>query len=165
MTVTYDSIATTTLGSTSSLITFSSIPGTYTDLVLIISGNSSSSSNFYVFKYNSDTGSNYSRTNLIGNGTAASSDRFSNESAGYFVTSTIPTAASTFDACIVNIMNYSNTTTYKTTISRGNTAGTNLGATVGLWRSTSAITRIDISPYNGSFASGSTFSLYGIKAE
>jgi hypothetical protein len=68
---------------------------------------------------------------------------------------------------IMQIMNYSNATTNKTVIARQNTGGSASGAAahVGLWRNTAAITAITIICYNGiNFVSGSTFTLYGIKA-
>jgi hypothetical protein len=65
---------------------------------------------------------------------------------------------------IVNIINYSNTTTYKTLLGRGNTSASRIQATVGLWRSTSAINRIDLNIQGDNFAVGSTFTLYGIAA-
>ena len=65
---------------------------------------------------------------------------------------------------IVQFQNYSNTTTYKTVLSRGNNASNLVEAFVGLWRSTSAITAIDIKTQSGNFSIGSTFTLYGIKA-
>jgi hypothetical protein len=66
---------------------------------------------------------------------------------------------------IIHIMNYANTTTNKTVISRANGTGSNsyVGISVGLWRSTAAITSINISPYNNQgIASDGTFNLYGI---
>lgn len=67
---------------------------------------------------------------------------------------------------IIQINNYSNSTTYKTAFMRTNTASTygTVFAIVGLWRSTAAITSITLTPDAGSFATGSTFSLYGIAA-
>jgi hypothetical protein len=164
MATTYTPIATTTLSTTSSLVTFSSIPSTYTDLVAVISGRITTGVSYYQFKYNSDTGANYSRTGMTGTGSSATSEKYANETIGYPILTPLPTATSTFDISIVQIMNYTNTTTYKTYIGRGNDAGNNVTATVGLWRSTSAINRIDISPYASTFTSGSTFTLYGIKA-
>jgi hypothetical protein len=73
-----------------------------------------------------------------------------------------------YSNAIINIQNYSNTTTYKTALLRSNLAtGTYPGvdAFVGLWRSTSAITSITILPASNNLLSGSTFTLYGIKAE
>ena len=161
---TYTSIASTTLSSTASSVTFSSISGAYTDLVLVISARAASG-NYHTLKINSDSGSNYSRTWIYGDGTSASSGRQSNASFIYLVTEVIPSAASTFDTVITNINNYSNATTYKTIMSRGNNSADQTGATVALWRSTSAITTLLIATdAGGNYQIGSTFSLYGITA-
>ena len=66
---------------------------------------------------------------------------------------------------MVSINNYSNATTYKTVLWRDN-SNTYVAAQAGLWRSTSAITSITLSTNSSAtnFASGSTFSLYGILA-
>jgi hypothetical protein len=164
MTATYDSIATTTLGSAAADVTFSSIAGTYTDLVLVCSVRTSGVAAIN-FQVNSDTGSNYSFRYLQGNGTAASSAGFTNTSSvqGFYTTGA-PTATSTFGTYIIHFNNYSNTTTYKTFLSRESGDATTV-ATVGLWRSTSAINAIKLYPGGANFTSGSTFSLYGIKAE
>lgn len=160
MALTYDKIATTTLGSAQSTVTFSSISGSYTDLVLIIAGGSTSGTQAVTFQFNSDTGSNYSRTILYGNGTSAASIRDSNQTS-----SAIGLLSDTGQGnTIFQIMNYSNSTTYKTVLSRGNSAGDQLRAGVGLWRSTAAITSITLALQANSFTSGSTFTLYGIKA-
>jgi len=161
---TYEPIATTTLGSAQANVTFSSIPQGYTDLVLVINGAFSTAETIGI-QYNSDTGSNYSSTILAGSGSAASSGRNSNQTGltigtnGYFTTTIIANS-------LIQIQNYSNTTTFKTTLSRSNNASVGLDAIVGLWRSTTAINSIKLygfySGYN--FASGSTFTLYGITA-
>jgi hypothetical protein len=65
---------------------------------------------------------------------------------------------------IYNIMNYSNTTTFKTMISRFSNSSVIAQAEVSLYRSTSAITSIEIFTTPDSFAVGSTLTLYGIKA-
>ena len=164
MAITYEPIATTTLGSDTSSVTFSSISGSYTDLVLVCSIQQSGTDDFGI-RFNGDTGSNYSRTNLHGSGTVAGSARSSNTSQitisyyGY-----PPSAASTFGTEIINIQNYSNTTTYKTVVARANNAGTGTDATVGLWRSTSAITEVLVRINAGNLKTGSTFTLYGIKS-
>ena len=64
----------------------------------------------------------------------------------------------------IQIMNYSNTTTYKTALSRSNNANTGTDAIVGLWRSTAAINSIVVLISGNQFATGSTFTLYGIKS-
>lgn len=168
MALTYDPIATTTLGANAASVTFSSISGNYTDLVLVINAGSDTADNFVNLEFNSDTTtSNYSWTDLVGNGTAASSHR--NTSTGY-IAPYVGLGTSIDTVIICNIQNYSNSTTYKTSITRANRAtstGTYYGAdaTVMLWRNTAAITSIKVkssSTYN--FLSGSTFNLYGIKA-
>jgi len=160
MPATYEPIATQTLGSAASSVTFSSIPGTYTDLVVVMQyANSTILADVY-FQFNSDTGSNYSRTQLYGTGTVAGSNRGSNETAfngvGYVGT--------TLSQSISHIMNYSNATTYKTILVRQDSTVNNVGANIGLWRSTSAITSILIGYSSNNFIAGSTFTIYGIKA-
>ena len=165
MTATYEKIATTTLGSAGT-VTFNSIPGTYTDIVLISSAkNSSGSGGTYQIVLNSDTGSNYSATYMSGNGSTATSGRFTNNTVAY-VSRSASSSGSEFSPGIVHFMNYSNTTTYKTLLNRGNETGDATTAFVNLWRSTSAITSINLQqPGGGNFAAGSNFTLYGIKAE
>jgi hypothetical protein len=159
---TFEAIATQTLGSAAASVTFSSIPSTYTDLVLVINGTNSSSTGDGVLQFNGDTGTNYSRTFLEGDGASAASSRNSNFTSlpivGYIA------ASANFNS-IIQIMNYSNTTTYKTQLGRGNNPTGNLYATVGLWRSTAAINSILIKWYAaGQYGAGTTFSLYGIKS-
>lgn len=159
----YFPIATNTLGSNSSTVTFSNIPQTYTDLVLVthVSGNDGA----ICIRINNDTGSNYSRTQLRGNGTSVTSNRASNQT--YIGgTSNLSVTAGSLQTAVWNIQNYANTTTNKTIVFRDGMASHITGATAGLWRSTSAITRIDLSPEFGSqvFYSGSTFNLYGVLA-
>ena len=62
---------------------------------------------------------------------------------------------------IIQIQNYSNSTTYKTALGRSAQQSV---ATVGLWRSTSAITAVKIYPASGNFDTGSIFTIYGIAA-
>ena len=155
---TYEAIATQTLGSTAATITFSSIPGTYTDLVLIATGNSSTLVDTYL-RFNGDSTSGlYSTTRLYGTGSAAASDRFSSQNqilAGDFNTASNSVA-------IIQIANYSNATTNKTSLIRSNIASSIVFANVGLWRNTAAITSLTFSTSSGTFSVGSTFSLYGI---
>jgi hypothetical protein len=156
MAKTYEPIATTTLGTSTATVTFGSISGAYTDLVLVLAGLGSAFTSV-AFNFNSDTGSNYSRTVLDGDGSSATSDR---------ETSQTKMRVGVIDGSqgtnIFHIMNYSNTTTYKTVLTRGSAAANLVRASVGLYRSTSAITTFDIAPNTGTFSSGSTFTLYGI---
>jgi hypothetical protein len=162
---TYTQIATNTLGSAASSVTFSSIPGTYTDLVLVANVGCSSASQRAGWRVNSDTGSNYSRTILVGTGSSTASDRESNATAAYGIfdaTNGVPTTLT--GNFITQFQNYSNATTYKTALTRYNDAGGGTGVSVQLWRSTSAITSITFVLSGGNWIANSTFSLYGIAA-
>lgn len=157
MAATYEPIATTTLGSNQSSVTLSSIPSTYTDLLLIFSGGITSNREL-LMRVNGDTGSNYSGTTLLGYGSSASSQRESNSSSVF-----IGDYSSNPCTTIFQFNNYSNTTTYKTALTRISAAGNMIGANVALWRSTSAINSITLfSSYQ--LTSGSMLTLYGIKA-
>jgi hypothetical protein len=170
---TYTPISTNTLGSAQSSVTFSSISGAYTDLVLIISGQVSFASSFNM-RVNSDSNSNYSNTLLYTDGTSTpGSVRGSNQTQiDYASVNGIGiTSYGVYTPIIVNIMNYANTTTYKTFIGTNRTAsGGYLGnaditEVVSLWRNTNAITSITVFPSNSAnWTTGSTFTLYGILA-
>lgn len=159
MAKTYEPIATYTLSSSGNGATFSSIPSTYTDLILVVNG-SLNTTNYLTLTLNADTAGNYSYTSLTGNGTSASSARGSNN--GYAFGGQFTTSQS---VAIWHIQNYSNTTTYKTVLNRNNAASGYVDAVVTMWRNTAAINTVYISSGNGSatFTSGSTFTLYGIK--
>lgn len=165
MPATYSAIATTTLGSAAASVSFTSISGSYTDLVLVISARMSGGGGASAIQaqFNSDTGSNYSFTLLNGDGSSATSARNSNQTQAAIGLAT--DTAGEFSTNIVQISNYSNTTTYKTLLARAGIASDRVRAIVSLWRSTSAITSITVIN-NGAvnFVSGSTFTLYGIKS-
>lgn len=168
MASTYTPIQTTTLGSAQASYTFSSISGLYTDLVLVVNELNATATNtsfqFQVGNGSVDTGANYSLTEIFGNGTTASSDRASSDTAAYFNGPGIGTSTTTPNVYVMNFMNYSNTTTYKTFIGRGGSADKNTVATVNLWRLTSAINTIKIFQSTNNMAAGTTFTLYGIAA-
>ena len=159
MAATYTPIASITLGATAASVTFNSIPQTYTDLVLVLDAIRASGDGSVGLQYNADTGTNYSFTFLTGNGSAASSGRSS--STVRVDSAYINTTRSTN---IAHIFNYSNATTYKTSLARFNPSTQFVGMYAGLWRNTAAITSINIFNSDGvtNFASGSTFNLYGI---
>ena len=164
MAKTYTPIATQTLTTDVATVTFSSISGSYTDLVFILNvkGSISGVDDDVTARFNSDTGSNYSWTRIYGDGTTAGSQRGTaqtvlrggNQSG---------TGSSAFSPMILNIMNYANTTTNKTMIARPNNPARVVDAYVNLWRNTSAISTVSFA-CGGNFIAGSTFSLYGIKA-
>jgi hypothetical protein len=157
---TYESIATQTLGSNTATVTFSSIPSTYTDLVLVVVVKNSSTLNNGRFFFNNDTSALYSGTYIQGNGSAASSGRVSGVNSCY----TQEISTTDWTTININIMNYSNTTTFKTSLIRGGTASDRTAAWVDLYRSTNAISRLDFETFGGNLVAGSTFSLYGIRA-
>jgi hypothetical protein len=164
MPLTYTPIATNTLGSAAADVTFSSIPSGYTDLVVVMQTQSTAGSfaNLNI-QFNGDTGTNYSRTILFGNGTSAGSGRSSN--ANEITVNTMPTAGQGFWTIVkLDIMNYSNTTTNKTVLDRASLLNDAAFASASLWRSTSAINSIKIYSSSGNLNTGSTFSLYGILA-
>jgi hypothetical protein len=160
MASTYEKIATQTLSSAASTITLSSIPATYTDIVLVFTGGTTASTGVYI-QFNGDTGSNYSFTKMYGFGSNKGSGLASNvsraEIGGCWTASG--------DVHILNIQNYSNTSTYKTTLYRANDATDTVTAGVALWRSTSAINQVLLSLDSTTFTSGSNITIYGIKAE
>jgi hypothetical protein len=164
---TYVAIATSTLASATASVTFSSIPSTYTDLVLVLQPASTTFVDNIALNFNSDTGSNYSSTNLSGTGSAASGGRAASP---YIQVTNIIGTTGTLGAMTstIHIMNYANTTTYKTVISRTGQIGATYNGNeviVSLWRNTAAINTIVVKQSGSpNFITGSTFSLYGIKA-
>jgi hypothetical protein len=163
MPITYEPIATTTLSSAAATVTFSSISASYTDLICVVSATWSGADNSsFGFIFNGDSASNYSITQLYGDGSSATSGRNSNQSKAV-IGQINPTEIGT---TIFQFQNYSNSTTYKTTLSRSNVAGVIVLTGVALWRSTAAINEITLGYFDvgGTFDTGSTFTLYGIKA-
>jgi hypothetical protein len=161
MATTYDKIASTTLGSAGQ-ITFSSIPATYTDLRIVLVAKSVASGANVQFRFNGDTGTNYSFNYLRGD-SSATAYRESNTTFGYFSDDSSSTNSymGTLD-----IFSYAGST-YKTTLgtfSNDQNGSGNVYAVVNLWRSTSAITSVSLSPSNfgNNFQSGTTATLYGI---
>lgn len=162
---TFDKLATTTLVSAQSTVTFSSINGSYTDLFLScnVLGNTGGTTDYNVrLNFNSDSSSNYSRTQLVATSSGITSGRSTNETyavvqvGGYLSTST-PTGI------MIHLSNYSNTTTNKHWLVSNGPSTTSAEFITGMWRSSSAITSIAIATLGGQFKSGSIFSLYGIR--
>lgn len=161
---TYTALATVTLGGSDSEIIFGSIPATYRDLVLVIQarGTITTFTNVQV-QFNSDTGSNYSTVAMYGTGSSAASY---SETATNITLEQIARSSDTsgvFTPIITQVMDYSATDKHKTVLTRNSsTVSGNVVALASRWASTSAITSIRMFPFGGSFATGSTFSLYGI---
>ena len=163
---TYTPIATNTLTSATATVTLSNIPQNYTDLVLVCSlqGSRSIFGGDFQTRYNGDSSTNYSYTLVTGNGSAVSSNRYSNQSEINNAGSIGGNGSGEFSVNIINIMNYSNTTVFKTSIASNAHTSVQVQRFVGLWRSTAAITSISFTGNGYNFNSGSTFTLYGIKA-
>jgi hypothetical protein len=163
---TYDAIATAVGTGSSSTITFSSISGTYTDLVLLCNVIVASSASVQI-RFNSDTGSNYSYTVLDADGATASSARQTNTTGIQLAGWSSNLGSSTNPSPIIcNVNNYSNATTNKTALVRSTANGASTGsvdAFVGLWRNTAAINTISIVS-SANFTTASTFTLFGIKS-
>ena len=165
---TYVALATQTLGTAAASVTFSPIPAGYTDLVVVMGSlGMNSAGSAAKLRFNGDTANNYSNTLMYGNGSAAGSFRESNASNIRIYGGAVgPVANANNDNTIIHIQNYSNTTTNKTVLVRSNIPASETIAIVGMWRSTTAITSLNIASYNGTdlFTVGTTFSIYGIAA-
>jgi len=160
----YESIASLTPSSYGTY-EFTSIPSTYASLQLRISSLDASANNTWVMTFNNSGGTNYAYHTLSGNGTTAAATGYANQAGidvntgGNGTSSTQPTVA------IIDIHDYASTTNYKTarifcgTDKNGTGGAVNLNS--GVWKSTSAITTLTLA--GGSFSSGTTLALYGIK--
>jgi hypothetical protein len=159
---TYEPITTQTLGSAAT-ITFNSIASTWTDLKIVAVMQEDLYNQEFCIKFNNDTTSTYSWTQLKGDGSTASSSRNTNDSNGIRA---INTSNAQWGLAEVNIFSYAGST-YKTVLTKGSSDQNGSGqtrVTVGLWRSTAAITSIQLDSIGLAFKAGSTFTLYGIKA-
>jgi hypothetical protein len=167
-TATYSLIASYTVtGSAVANYTFSSIPQTFTDLLLVSFARTTDagSGNDLKGNFNSDTGTNYSNTQMYGNGTTAVSTRDANFSyVKIGLTSGSSIASGIFANGTAHILDYANTTTYKTCLTRRDLAVSYTVATVNLWRNTAAITSLTIAAQVGNMDIGTTLKLYGIQA-
>jgi hypothetical protein len=168
----FESIATATANGSSSTITFSSIPATYTSLQIRINSKSNRTATTATALYatvNSDTGANYAYHFLYGDGSAAGSTGSTSSTSmmiGYEAGSNAGSNANTFGTTIIDVHDYASTSRNKTFRSFAGTDNNGTGQVrlmSGLWMSTSAITSIALTDAVDNFTSGSTFSLYGIK--
>jgi hypothetical protein len=157
-TPTYTPLATVTLGSTTLSVTFSSIPATYRDLIIVFDGSTTATSAGGTLRYNGDSANNYSFVAMFGTGSSAGSDlnTTTNSSIFNFTTTTSKSTS------VVQIMDYSATDKHKTALSRSGQANGYVLAYANRWANTAAITSVEVSVNAGNYAAGSTFSLYGI---
>jgi len=158
-TPTYIPLATTTLASSASSVTFSSIDQSYGDLVLVSNIDASAFSEFRM-RVNGDTGSNYPSVRMQGSGSTTNSATFNFTYFRFNGNSDMDTDFSFIS--VIQVMDYSATDKHKTFLVRANSSN-GVDAHAGRWGSTSAITSLEIFPSTGTLESGSTFSLYGIE--
>jgi hypothetical protein len=169
---TFTLIASSTVGAGgTSSIDFTSIPSTYTDLVIKYSTRANNAAGVYArteLQFNADTGNNYSSRLLYGTGGAAGSDvATSVNSIRFFYTNLDGTTASSFSNGEIYVPNY--TSSNQKSVSMDSVVETNAATTpitaltAGLWTGTSAITSIKIFVIGYNFMQYSTAYLYGIK--
>ena len=154
-TPTYIALATTTLSSAASGVTFTSIPSSYRDLVLVFTGTTSSG---FRVQLNNDTGSNYTTTAMggSGSGTGAVTE------AAAFAQPTYWANFTTLGSMIIHFQDYSVTDKHTTFLARAN--GSWVVASANRWANTAAVHTINIQDASANVGAGSTFSLYGIEA-
>ena len=164
MAATYEPIATTTLGSAASSITFNSIPATYTDLRVVLVGTTTATANCWL-TFNSDGATNYSDTLIYGTGASAGSNGHSSATK-IVLNGSGNTNTSTPTFYSADIFSYAGST-YKTCLTTGNgdlNGSGDVNRAVGLWRSTSAITSVILTAGSSTWKTGTTATLYGIKS-
>ena len=149
-TPTYDLIASNVLTSDTGTLTFSSIPATYRDLVIVVR---MSNASVYSLRFNGDSGLNYHSVAMTGFGTTATSSTSSPDD---------QISISYNAPGIVQILDYSATDKHKSVLARADSSATATQARAGRWANTAAINSITFT--NMSSNSGSSFYLYGISA-
>lgn len=166
MPATYEPIATTTTTNAAS-VTFSSIPATYTDLrLVIVAQGGTSSGSYFSFRMNGDTSNLYSDTVLVGTGASAISFRETSTDKIGFSYTDVASGSDMRSLCEIDIFSYAGATNKTVLGSVSNnqntsTIASNLTKTVGLYRSTSAITSVTILAVYDNFPN-ITATLYGI---
>jgi hypothetical protein len=163
----WTALANLTLGSTASTVTFASISGAYRDLVLIMNFNSTAAGNLYtkLSLINSDAGSaNYGQVIAYGNGSTTGSENLGTGLSFIKLNSIGGTTNTVSSPHVVQFLDYSATDKHKIILSRSGNSSNGVDMTSARWANTAAITTFVISIAGGSFASGSTFALYGVSA-
>lgn len=144
-------------------ISFTNIPQNYQDLKIILNGTVNADSYNPAIRFNQDSSSNYSFTRLVGRPSVAESDRSSNQT---FIIGSAFTITNLLSISEIDILSYKDTNINKTCLISFSGAATTTASIVTLWRSNSAINRIDLiaNLFNsGNFISGTTATLWGVK--
>lgn len=162
MPLTYEAIANVTLGAANSTIQISSIPQTYTDLVIIYSVRGSATNVNTYFRFNSNsTGANYGQQLMYSSGATNTGYRFG--SGNEFVINYQNSLNSLlFNHGRIDIFNYTGTSNRKSILYTFNRDGNFLERGGGTWNQTSAISTVSLHASVNSFAANSTMALYGI---
>jgi len=159
---TYTPLATVTLGSTAASVTFSSIPATYRDLILVVNAGIPTEGVPRV-RLNNDSGSNYSFVEAFSTGSIFSFSGTSQVFAKLGITGTGFTGNRFM--CVAQFMDYSATDKHKTILVRNNDDDTRgVGMIANRWANTAAVNQLTILLTANTYAAGSTFSLYGVIA-
>lgn len=162
-TPTYTALATITLSSSTSTVTFSSIPATYRDLVLVVQHKVTGGGETDV-QFNADTGNNYTTVTMRA-GAAASTFSASYTANGIKPQNSVGGSTTANDFFQLDIMDYSATDKHKTSLLRSGNGSTSFVQNHAVrWANTAAITSVKCTAAGTSYASGSTFSLFGIVA-
>jgi hypothetical protein len=160
-TPTYDLISSTTLAAATSEVVFGSLPQTYRDLVVVFNGNiTTASSTLGAYRFNSDTGSNYTGVNVSN---ASSGTRATTSSDFYYQ------GGAGISTAIIQVMDYSATDKHKTVLVRSGNLADFVQMYANRWANTAAITSMTLLPIDATsfaptstWAAGTTFALYGI---
>ena len=173
----FESIATLTPSGGAASASFTSIPGTYKNLQIrgIVHDNYATDKAPNVgfdlnFIFNSDSATNYSNHYLYGNGSVAVAAGAANSAVINLPGTNQISTANYMSALIIDIIDYADTTKYKTVRTFNGADANGTGTTnrcvalnSGSWRSTSAITTIQMTAWGTGFVAGTQFALYGIK--
>lgn len=162
----YDALSTVTLSATTASVTFAGIPSGYKHLQIRFIARGASGGGILT-TLNSDTAANYSYHNLTGEGTTASANSGVSASNMLFVRNGgIQTAASTFTAGVIDLLDYADTSKNKTlrTLNGGDANGSgNIQLESGSWRNTAAINSATLTHNGSGFTQHSQFTLYGVR--
>jgi hypothetical protein len=163
---TYELIEAKTLSSPAASVTFTSIPGTYTDLLLSTSIRASSGGTISAgLRFNGST-TNYSERLLYGTGSSAASANATTTSIQWANLGNDTNTSNTFSNCQIYIPNYAGSTNKSVStesVTENNATGADIYLDAGLWSDTAAITSLTLTASTPDFATNSTFYLYGIK--
>jgi hypothetical protein len=160
---TYTPLATVTLTGTDSEVVFSNIGSGYRDLILVCSMLGTGGDGVVRVRFNSDTGTNYHNVFAYGEAPSTTGSISSNISYAYGSITNAGTSIATL--ATIQLQDYSVTDKHKTMLIKSGYGTNNAWIGASRWANTNAITSISLS-HNGtnSFASGSTFNLFGVVA-